>query len=279
MKSRNQSFGVQTMTEQQFTPRSERLTDLQERFAQLAAAIPESPQKEAISVLHAMIQEAWRSIGAGDGARGENRPGGLTLESIANLYKSAPGMTGTAVNTPLPEGSMAPDFTLPDANNAPVSLHDFRGSPVVLVFYPLDWSPTCSDQLSLYQAEMAEFERYGAKVVGISVDSLYSHGAWAAVRGLTFPLLADFHPKGEVSRLYHVYRDGDGFSERALYVIDAEGVIRYATVSPQLDHIPDIYELYGVLSRITGVGEPTVSETSQTSTQAAPEPVAVGSGR
>ncbi len=223
-----------------------RLLDLQNRFAALEPSIPAGPEKEAVSILHGMVQELWRNL----------RPGvvtstnALTIEDIANLYKMAPKMDGVAENEPLPVGTVAPDFTLLDANGQPVSLHDFRGQPVVLVFYPLDWSPTCSDQLSLYQAERDEFARYGAQVIGVSVDSLYSHGAWAAVRGITFPLLADFQPKGEVARRYQVWREKDGFSERALYVIDGNGVIRYADVAPQLHHIPDIYELYRVLGEI-----------------------------
>jgi peroxiredoxin len=118
------------------------------------------------------------------------------------------------------------------------------GQPLVLVFYPLDWSPGCSQQLDLYQHELREFERRGAKVAAISVDNMYSHGAWAAVRGISFPLLADFNPKGEVARKYRVYRDVDGFSERALYVVDSDGVIPYSHVSLFVHHIPDIYELY-----------------------------------
>jgi peroxiredoxin len=161
-------------------------------------------------------------------------------------------MNGEARNRPLAIGTTAPDFSLRDANNEAVSPRDFRGSPLVLVFYPLDWSPTCSDQLSLYQSEREEFDRYGARVLGISVDSIYSHGAWAAIRGIEFPLLADFEPKGEVARQYSAYREGDGFSERALYVLDADGTIRYAHVSPRLDHIPDIYELYRALAELTG---------------------------
>lgn len=168
-------------------------------------------------------------------------------------------MDGPAEHFPLPIGTPAPDFTLPDAAGKQVSLADFRGRPVVWVFYPLDWSPTCSDQLSLYQAELAEFERRGAQLIGISVDSIYSHGAWAAVRGLTFPLLADFEPKGKVARQYNVYRERDGFSERALYVIDVDGIIRYAHVSPQLSHVPDIYELYQVLDGLTVTSAMAVS--------------------
>ncbi len=230
-------------------PYTRRLHDLEEAFAELAPQLPEGPQKQAISLLHAMMQEIWRGIGpAGQPMAGT----GLTLADIANLYKQAPVMDGRAEHEPLPVGTPAPDFTLPDASGQPVSLSDFRGAPAVLVFYPLDWSPTCSDQLSLYQSEIDEFHRLGAKLIGISVDSLYSHGAWAAVRGLTFPLLADFHPKGEVARRYHVYREGDGFSERALYIVDADGIIRYAHVSPELHHVPDIYELFRVLESLQG---------------------------
>ncbi|HLG50192.1 MAG TPA: peroxiredoxin [Chloroflexota bacterium] len=227
-------------------PYTRRLNDLEERFAALAPDIPEGPSKEALSLLHGMIQELWRALRPG-AAESTNQ---LTLDDIANLYKTAPRMEGIAENEPLPVGTPAPDFTLPDANGQPVSLRDFRGSPVVLVFYPLDWSPTCSDQLSLYQAEIDEFARYGARILAVSVDSIYSHGAWAAVRGLTFPLLSDFEPKGEVARLYRVWRPRDGFSERALYIIDPDGIIRYAHVSPRLDQVPDIYELYRALEGI-----------------------------
>ncbi|WP_239619945.1 redoxin domain-containing protein [Bradyrhizobium sp. I71] len=117
----------------------------------------------------------------------------------------------------------------------------------MLAFYPLDWSPGCSRQLDVYQHELEEFQRRGVELVGISVDSLYSHGAWSAVRGLSFPLLSDFNPKGEVARSYRVWREAEGFSERALYVVDADGIIRYAHVSPKLQHVPDIYELFEVL--------------------------------
>ena len=226
-----------------------RLHELEESFAALAPQLPEGPEKEAISLLHAMLHEIRRATNASSPPTNAT---GFTITDIADLYKTAPAMDGVARNEPLPVGTPAPDFTLPDAGGRPVSLADFRGAPLVLVFYPLDWSPTCSDQLSLYQSEIEEFERLGAKVVGVSVDSLYSHGAWAAVRGLSFPLLADFEPKGEVARRYRAYREGDGFSERALYVVDAEGIIRYAHVSPRLGHVPDIYELFRVLESLRG---------------------------
>jgi len=232
-----------------------RLNELEQRFAELATAIPDSPEKEALSVLHAMVQETRRGLASAGRASGGATS--LTLEDIATMYKRAPQMDGEAVSEPLAVGAQAPEFTLRDANNEPISLSDFRGSPVVLVFYPLDWSPTCSDQLSLYQSELGEFERFGARLLGISVDSIYSHGAWAAVRSITFPLLADFEPKGEVARRYNVYRHGDGFSKRALYVVDSQGIIRHAYVSPRLSHIPDIYELYRTLSDLTGQPMPT----------------------
>jgi peroxiredoxin len=232
-------------------PYSRRLNDLEQRFAELAEAIPDSPQKEAISILHAMLQEVWRTL-AQAGQRNTS-DSVLTLDDILNLHRRAPPMDGPAVSEPLAVGTSAPPFALRDANNDLVSIEDFRGSPVVLVFYPLDWSPTCSDQLSLYQSEIDEFERFEARLLAISVDSIYSHGAWAAVRGITFPLLADFEPKGEAARRYNVYRAGDGFSERCLYALDSTGVIRYAHVSPRLDHIPDIYELFAALGQITGI--------------------------
>src|SRR5215216_3464341 len=226
------------------TSSQQRLQDLESRFMELEEKLSNTPEKEAISVLHAMLQESLRGATWNPSGRDENPRSGVTLEYIANLYKQAPAMEGEAENTGLPVGTEAPDFSLPDANGSIVRLSDYRGKNVVLVFYPLDWSPACSDQLSLYQSELAEFARANTQLVAVSVDSLYSHGAWAAVRGLTFPLLADFHPKGQVARLYGVMRDSDGFSERALYLIDAEGQIRYKHISPKLNHIPDIYELF-----------------------------------
>jgi peroxiredoxin len=224
-----------------------RLHDLEEEFAALSVQIPDSPEKQALSVLHGITQELWRNLRRQGSPLTER---GLQLQDIADLYRHAPAMEGAAVSEPLPVGSAAPDFTLPDASGRPIALSEYRGQPVVLVFYPLDWSPGCSQQLDLYQQELDEFRQRGAEIVAISVDSIYSHGAWAAVRGLSFPLLADFHPKGEVARRYGVYREEDGFSERALYVVDADGVIRYSHVSPFLHHVPDVYELFTVLDDV-----------------------------
>ena len=226
----------------------DRMAELTQRFGQLEPELEASPEKEALSILHAMIQEVRRGLlkGSESSAQETSR----AFEKVANLYKSAPGMEGPAENTGLVVGVQAPEFTLLDANANQVTLSEFRGKNVVLVFYPLDWSPACSDQLSLYQSELEDFAEQDAKVIGISVDSLYSHGAWAAVRDITFPLLADFNPHGEISRLYKVMRQTDGFSERALYIIDRQGTIRYSHVSPLIHHIPDIYELFEELESI-----------------------------
>jgi len=132
----------------------------------------------------------------------------------------------------LEPGTKAPDFNLPSTPDQRVSLADFRGRPVVLAFYPEDWSPVCSDQLALYQELLPEFTRFDAELIGISVDGIWCHLAFAKDRNLHFPLLADFEPKGEVSRAYGVYRLPDGTSERALYVIDSDGVVRWSYVSP-----------------------------------------------
>ena len=129
-------------------------------------------------------------------------------------------------------GTKAPDFTLSKAPDEKLSLSDLHGRPVILVFYPADWSPVCGDELALFNEVLPEFQRYDAQVVGISVDSVWCHQAYAKARNLEFPLLADFEPKGAVARAYHVYRDEDGTSERALFVIDAKGMVAWSYVSP-----------------------------------------------
>ena len=134
--------------------------------------------------------------------------------------------------SPLPAGTPAPDFTLPRAPDAQLRLADLRGHPVILLFYPADWSPVCGDEVALFNEILPEFERFAARLVGISVDGVWCHQAFAKARGLRFPLLSDFEPKGAVSRAYHAYRAQDGFSERALFVLDADGVIRWSYLSP-----------------------------------------------
>ncbi|HEY3670275.1 MAG TPA: redoxin domain-containing protein [Acidimicrobiia bacterium] len=129
-------------------------------------------------------------------------------------------------------GKEAPDFTLPSGPDSVFHLADLRGRPVVLAFYPADWSPVCSDQLSLDQAILHEFDAYTAALAAVSVDGTWCHRAFAEARGLTFPLVSDFEPKGAVSRMYDAYRSEDGFSERALFVLDPEGRIEWHEVVP-----------------------------------------------
>jgi peroxiredoxin len=133
---------------------------------------------------------------------------------------------------PLAAGAGAADFSLPSTPDQRVSLREFRGHPLILAFYPADWSPVCGDQMVLYNEILPEFQRFGAALLGISVDGPWCHLAFARDRKLRFPLLADFEPKGEVARRYGVYRKDEGVSERALFVIDGEGIVRWSYVSP-----------------------------------------------
>jgi peroxiredoxin len=129
-------------------------------------------------------------------------------------------------------GTTAPDFTLrvtPDQN---LSLVELKGRPVILAFYPADWSPVCGDQLTLYNEILPEFRKHDAELIGISVDGAWCHEAYAQARRLHFPLLADFHPKGAVAKSYGAFRDSDGVCERALFVLDRKGVIAWSHRSP-----------------------------------------------
>jgi len=132
----------------------------------------------------------------------------------------------------LAPGSLAPDFTLASAPDRKLTLSEFRGKPVILAFYPADFSPVCGDQMALYNATLDEFRKLGAQLLGISVDGVWCHAAFAAARHLKFPLLADFEPKGSVATRYGVYDAEEGISGRALFVIDAQGVVRWSYLSP-----------------------------------------------
>jgi peroxiredoxin len=136
------------------------------------------------------------------------------------------------MSTALKPGTKAPDFSLPSTPDQQVSLSEFKGRNVILVFYPADWSPVCGDQLAVYN-ELAEvFEGYNASLIGISVDGVWCHNAFSHDRKYHMPLLSDFEPKGATAKAYGVYREKDGHSERAIFVIDSEGVIRWSYVSP-----------------------------------------------
>ena len=132
----------------------------------------------------------------------------------------------------LQKGDQAPEFRLESTTGEPVSLSDYRGRPVILVFYPADWSPVCGDQVVLYNELLPEVERYDAQLLGISVDSIWSHRAFSESRSLRYPLLADFEPKGDVSKAFGVYNAEAGNSQRALFVLDPEGVVHWSYISP-----------------------------------------------
>jgi peroxiredoxin len=139
---------------------------------------------------------------------------------------------GADAETILMPGAMAPDFALNSTPDQKLSLRELRGQPVVLAFYPADWSPVCGDELALFNEILPELHKFGAQLIGISVDGVWCHAEFARVRKLHFPLLADFEPKGAVARLYGSYREHDGFAQRALFVIDGDGIIRWSYCSP-----------------------------------------------
>jgi peroxiredoxin len=146
----------------------------------------------------------------------------------------------------LQPGTPAPDFTLRSSDGQDLSLSQFRGQPVILAFYPADWSPVCGDQMGLYNEVLGMFNEYDAQLFGVSVDGYWCHRVFAEARNLNFPLLADFEPKGKVSRRFGVYNAEKGQSERALFVIDPEGIIRWSYLSP-----PDVNPgAHGILSAL-----------------------------
>jgi peroxiredoxin len=152
---------------------------------------------------------------------------------------------------PLAPGTKAPEFKLRSTPEESLSLSDFAGRPVVLAFYPADWSPVCTDQMVLYQELMPEFRTFNAAVLGISVDGVWCHRAFAEHRHIRFPLLADFEPKGEVSRAYGAYHTVEGVSERALFVIDPEGIVYWNYLSPMRVN-PGADGILRALERMTG---------------------------
>ncbi|MEZ0229207.1 MAG: redoxin domain-containing protein [Planctomycetota bacterium] len=129
-------------------------------------------------------------------------------------------------------GEKAPPFSLQTTPDQRIALEDFHGQPVVLVFYPADWSPVCSDELAIFNEVLPEIQKHGAVLLGVSVDGVWCHNAFAAARKFHFSLLADFEPKGAVARKYGVYREGDGVSGRALFVIDPRGAVAWSYESP-----------------------------------------------
>ena len=165
----------------------------------------------------------------------------------------------TQRSTILPSGATAPDFVLNAAPDKVVRLSELRGRPVILVFYPADWSPVCGDQVVLYNEILPEFREYGAELVGISVDGVWCHAAFAKDRKLRFPLLADFEPKGAVARQYGAYREQDGTSERALFVLDGDGIVRWSYLSP-IGVNPGADGILNALESLAGKSRPAKTE-------------------
>ena len=146
-------------------------------------------------------------------------------------------------------GTRAPDFTLSDQDGGQVSLSDMGGQTAVLVFYPLDFSPTCTDQLNLYQEVLPELEGRGVRLLGISVDSAFAHKAFREHLGISIPLLADFHPKGEVAKAYGVYIDERGHSQRALVMVRPDQSVRWAHAAPTPLEIPGANLIFDALDQ------------------------------
>jgi peroxiredoxin len=180
---------------------------------------------------------------------------GSTQQSRKN---GGSGPAGGHTEKLLQPGTEAPDFTLNSTPDQTVSLTEFRGHPVILAFYPADWSPVCGDQMSLYNEVLPEFRKLGAELLGISVDGAWCHAAFKDARNLQFPLLSDFEPKGEVCRMYGAYRDEEGVAERALFVIDGDGKITWSYCSPVgVNPGAD-----GILSALEDLHEPAEKESA-----------------
>jgi peroxiredoxin len=156
-------------------------------------------------------------------------------------------------NSALKAGTLAPDFDLHTTPDQTVSLHEFRGRPTILAFYPADFSPVCGDQMTLYNEILPEFQQFNAELLGISVDGVWCHLAFSKDRNLHFPLLSDFEPKGKVANEYGAYRKQDGVTERALFVIDENGIIRWSYVSP----IGVNPGAEGILKALESISKPT----------------------
>src|SRR4051794_12708232 len=172
----------------------------------------------------------------------------------------------------LSPGTAAPELDIPstpDGNR--IKLADHRGSPVVLVFYPGDFTPVCSGELGLFNELLPELQSFGAKVFAISCDSLWSHVAYAKELNLRFPLLTDFHPKGEVCRRFDVYRDDIGAAERALFVLDGEGRVFWSHVSP-IEINPGADGVLVALEQLTGKPPELAPAAPQAEAEPAPRP-------
>jgi peroxiredoxin len=147
-------------------------------------------------------------------------------------------------------GSTAPDFTLKDQNQKEIKLSDFAGKKnVVLVFYPLDWSPTCTNEHACFVNDMKNFDTLDAAVLGVSVDSVWSHKAYAEKMGIKYSLLADFHPKGAMSDKYGVYLPEKGITGRSIFIVTKQGTVAWVK-DYDIPVVPDVKEVAGALGQV-----------------------------
>ena len=177
----------------------------------------------------------------------------------AGVWRAAPGFgkmlggnsnDGKEHTMSLAVGHTAPDFTLKDQNQKEVKLSDFAGKKkVVLVFYPLDWSPTCTNEHACFVNEMKQFETLDAEVLGVSVDSVWSHKAYAEKMGIKYSLLADFHPKGATGEKYGVYLGEKGITGRAIFIVDKHGKVAWAK-NYDIPVVPDVKEVATALGGV-----------------------------
>ena len=149
---------------------------------------------------------------------------------------------------PIAVGQPAPDFVLKDHNQQEVKLSDFKGKKnVVLVWYPLDWSPVCTNEHACFVNDLSQFEKLNAQVLGLSVDSTWSHKAFAEKLGVAYPLLADFHPRGAVADQFGVYHANKGITGRAIAIIDKAGKVAWFK-NYEFTTVPDIQEVAQALA-------------------------------
>jgi len=147
-------------------------------------------------------------------------------------------------------GAPAPEFALKDQSQTEVKLSDFKGKKnVVIVFYPLDWSPVCTNEHACFVNELKRFESLDAQILGLSVDSVWSHKAYAEKMGIHYPLLADFHPRGAVAEKFGVYLAEKGITGRAIAIIDRKGNLAWFK-NYDIPTVPDLQEVADALSKL-----------------------------
>jgi peroxiredoxin len=189
---------------------------------QRVSRIQPNPRGDGFDLVHfrsIACMNRWTWIKGQSQHDGRNQATSMSMEDSCQSSVLAPG-------------TRAPEFTLHVTPDQALSLCDLAGKPTIIAFYPADWSPVCGDQMVLYNQVRPEFQRYGAELIGISVDGAWCHQAFAKYQNIHFPLLSDFEPKGAVARAYGAYRESDGVCERALFVIDKNGLVFWSYCAP-----------------------------------------------